>query len=358
MQPLVCVVDDAQWLDQASAQVLGFVARRLLAERVAIVCAARTGIGDEVLAGLPELSVGGLGDSDALALLLENLQGPVDAAVSRRIVAESHGNPLALVEFPRTWRVAELAGGFGLPEDLPVTGKIEHSYRRRLHRLPSDTQLLVLAAAAEPVGDPVLLQRAAELLEIDMAAAEAAADAGLLTIRGGRSSLTHSFALAPTARRRPTTAIVCIVHSPTPPMPKPIPTDGHGTAHARLLDLTKRSPRSSNVRPAAPRPAAASPPRPRSCSAQPSCHGTRRGVQRGRLPRPRRTSKQERSMPCRVCWLRQRAVPSTASSGRGLHCCVGMSPWCRATAMTLRRCSCAQRESSKRSTSISLARPT
>ena len=154
-QPLVCIVDDAQWLDQVSAQILAFVARRLLAERVAIVCAARTGIGDEVLAGLPELSLGGLGDSDALALLLENLHGPLDAAVSQRIVAESHGNPLALVELPRTWSVAELAGGFGLPEGLPVTGRIEASYLRRLHRLPSDTQLLVLAAAAEPVGDPV-----------------------------------------------------------------------------------------------------------------------------------------------------------------------------------------------------------
>jgi DNA-binding CsgD family transcriptional regulator len=189
-EPLVCIVDDAQWLDQASAQILGFVARRLLAERVAIVCAARTGVGDEVLAGLPELLVGGLGDRDALALLLESLHGPVDAAVSRRIVAESHGNPLALVEFPRTWGVAELAGGFGLPDGLPVTGRIEDSYRRRLHRLPSDTQLLVLAAAAEPVGDPVLLQRAAERLEIDLAAAEAAVDAGLLTIRG-RTEFAH-----------------------------------------------------------------------------------------------------------------------------------------------------------------------
>jgi DNA-binding CsgD family transcriptional regulator len=189
-QPLVCIVEDAQWLDQASAQILAFVARRLFAERVAIVCAARTGIGDEVLAGLPELSIGGLDDSDAIALLLENLQGPLDAAVSQRIVAECHGNPLALLEFPRAWSVAELAGGFGLPESLPVTGRIEDSYVRRLQRLPSDTQLLVLTAAAEPVGDPVLLHRAAESLEIDMAAAEAAADAGLLTIRG-RAEFAH-----------------------------------------------------------------------------------------------------------------------------------------------------------------------
>ena len=94
---------------------------------MAIVCAARTGIGDEVLAGLPELSVGGLAHGDALALLLENLHGPIDAAVSERIVAESHGNPLALLEFPRTSSVAELAGGFGLPEGHPVAGRIEDS---------------------------------------------------------------------------------------------------------------------------------------------------------------------------------------------------------------------------------------
>ena len=183
-QPLVCIVEDAQWLDQVSAQILAFVARRVLAERLTIVCAARTGTGKEVLAGLPELSLGGLSDTDALALLLENLHGPLDAAVCQQIVAESRGNPLALVELPRTWSAVELAGGFGLPEGLPVTGRIEASYGRRLHRLPSDTQLLVLAAAAEPVGDPALLRRAADSLEIDMAAAEAAADAGLLTIRG------------------------------------------------------------------------------------------------------------------------------------------------------------------------------
>ena len=189
-EPLVCIVDDAQWLDQVSVQILAFVARRLFAERVAIVCAARTGIGDEILAGLPELSVRGLGDSDALALLLENLHGPLDAAVSQRIVVESYGNPLALLELPRTWSVAELAGGFGLPESLPVTGRIEASYVRRLRRLPSDTQLLVLAAAAEPVGDPVLLHRAADSLGVDMAAADAAEDAGMLSIRG-RAEFAH-----------------------------------------------------------------------------------------------------------------------------------------------------------------------
>jgi DNA-binding CsgD family transcriptional regulator len=156
-QPLVCIIDDTQWLDHSSAQILGFIARRLLAERIVLVCAARTGIGDDVLAGLPELPIHGLGDSDARALLLDNVPGPLDAAVCDQIVTESHGNPLALLELPRTWNASKLAGGFGLPGSQPVVSKIEQSYARRLLQLPADTQLLVLAAAAEPLGDPVLL---------------------------------------------------------------------------------------------------------------------------------------------------------------------------------------------------------
>ena len=189
-QPLVCVLDDAQWLDQASARVLSFVARRLLAERVAIVCSARTGIGDGVMAGLPELVVGPLDERDARALLLENLIGPLDAAVCDQIVAESHGNPLALLEFPRTWNAAELAGGFAFPETSPVAGRIEEGYVRRLQGLPSDTQLLVLAATADPLGDPLLLHTAAKALEIDMSAVDAAVDAGLLTV-GRRVEFAH-----------------------------------------------------------------------------------------------------------------------------------------------------------------------
>ena len=134
------------------------------------------------MAGLPELLVGALNDRDARALLLENLIGPLDAAVCDQIVAESHGNPLALLEFPRTWNAAELAGGFGFPESHPIASKIEEGFVRRLHRLPSDTQLLVLVATAEPLGDPVLLYTAARYLEIDTTAVDAAVDAGLLTI--------------------------------------------------------------------------------------------------------------------------------------------------------------------------------
>jgi DNA-binding CsgD family transcriptional regulator/tetratricopeptide (TPR) repeat protein len=189
-QPLVCIVDDAQWLDHASAQILGFVARRLLAERIVVVCAARTGVGDDVLAGLPVLSVHPLGDSDARALLLASVPGPIDAAVCAQIVTESHGNPLALLELPHTWNVADLAGGFGLPSSQPVAGRIEQSYVRRLQLLPSDTQLLVLAAAAEPLGDPVLLHRAVRMLGIDIVAAGPAQDGGLLEL-GGRVEFAH-----------------------------------------------------------------------------------------------------------------------------------------------------------------------
>jgi DNA-binding CsgD family transcriptional regulator len=201
-QPLVCIVDDAQWLDHASEQIVGFVGRRLLAERIALVCAVRTGIGENILAGLPELSIEGLGDSDARALLLENVHGPLDAAVCDQIVTESHGNPLALLELPRTWNAADLAGGFGLPDSRPVAGRIEQSYVRRLLQLPSDTQLLVLAAAAEPLGDPVLLHRAAETLGVDMAAADPAVDAGLLEV-GGRVEFAHPLVRSAAYRSAP-----------------------------------------------------------------------------------------------------------------------------------------------------------
>jgi DNA-binding CsgD family transcriptional regulator len=198
-QPLICIVDDAQWLDQASAQILAFVCRRLLAERIALVCAVRTGIGDDVLAGLPDLSIQGLGDSDARALLLDNVYGPLDAAVCDQIVSESHGNPLALLELPRSWRATDLAGGFGLPGSQLVASKIQQSYVRRLRVLPSDTQLLVLAAAAEPIGDRLLLDRSAETLGIDLAAASPAVDAGLLHV-GWRVEFAHPLVRSATYR--------------------------------------------------------------------------------------------------------------------------------------------------------------
>src|SRR5262249_41258712 len=99
-KPLLCVVDDTQWIDQESERVFAFIAHRLFAERIAIVCATRTGAGDQVLKDLPRLAVDGLGHGDAHALLLEHLHGPMDPSVRERIVVESQGNPLALIELP------------------------------------------------------------------------------------------------------------------------------------------------------------------------------------------------------------------------------------------------------------------
>jgi hypothetical protein len=174
-QPLVCLVEDEQWLDRASAQVLAFVARRLGAESVGLVFAAREPTGD--LAGLPELVVRGLSEGDARALLDSVLRGPLDGRVRDQVVAETRGNPLALVELPRGLTVAELAGGFGLPGAAPLAGSIEESFRRRVGVLPSATQRLLLVAAADPTGDPALVWRAAERLGIGADAAAPAADA-------------------------------------------------------------------------------------------------------------------------------------------------------------------------------------
>jgi len=187
-QPLLCVVDDAQWLDRASAQALGFVARRLLAEPVALVIAAREP--DEHFRDLPELLVQGLGHDDARELLGSVIMGPLDERVRERIVAETHGNPLALLELPRGLTPAELAGGFGLPDAPGLSGKIEDSFRRRLEALPAAAQRLLLVAAAEPGGDPVLVWRAAGRLGIGVDAAAVVEASGLLTI-GERVTFRH-----------------------------------------------------------------------------------------------------------------------------------------------------------------------
>jgi tetratricopeptide (TPR) repeat protein len=168
-RPLVCLVDDEQWLDRASAQVLAFVARRLAAESVGLIFAARKPTAD--MAGLPELAVEGLGDADARALLDSVITGPLDERVRDRIIAETHGNPLALLELVRGIPPAKLAGGFGLPGVAPLSGSIEESFRRRVDALPAQTRLLLLVAAADPTGDPGLVWRAAGRLEIDAGAA-------------------------------------------------------------------------------------------------------------------------------------------------------------------------------------------
>jgi len=187
-QPLICLIDDEQWLDQASAQALGFVARRLAAEPVGLVFAAREP-GRE-LAGLPELEIGGLGDSDARALLDSALAGPLDDRVRDQIVAETQGNPLALLELPRGLSPSELAGGFGLPGAAPLSERIEESFRRQLDTLPEPSRQLVLLAAAEPYGDLALVWRAAGRLGIPVQAAAPAVDAGLVEF-GARVRFRH-----------------------------------------------------------------------------------------------------------------------------------------------------------------------
>lgn len=176
--PSLCVVDDAQWFDRSSALTLAFVARRLLAERVAMVFAAREP--GEKLRGLPELNLEGLRPVDARELLEITARWSLDGAVRDQIVAEAHGNPLALLELPRGTSPTEPAGGFGLPRALSLPGRIEESFLRRVRDLPADTQQLLLVAAAEPVGDPMLLWRAVEGLGLASTAVDAAERAGLL----------------------------------------------------------------------------------------------------------------------------------------------------------------------------------
>jgi DNA-binding CsgD family transcriptional regulator len=187
-QPLVCVVDDAQWLDRASAQALSLVARRLSAGSVAIVFAVRDCGEEPEFARLPELVVEGLADGDARALLGSVITGPIDERVRDRIVAETRGNPLALLELPRGSTPAQLAGGFGLPDAMPLTGQIEETFRRRLTALPAQTRRLLLVAAAEPVGEPMLVWGAAQRLGIG---AEAAAPAAGLAEFGTRVRFRH-----------------------------------------------------------------------------------------------------------------------------------------------------------------------
>jgi hypothetical protein len=160
-RPLICAIDDAQWQDRASAQTLAFVARRLLAEPVGMVFAVREPTDGLDLAGLPRLDVGGLGDGDARTLLASTIRGPLDVRLRDRIVAESRGNPLALLELPRGLTHGELAGGFGPAGAMPLTNRIELSFTRQLEALPDESRLLLLVAAADPVGDAAVLWRAA-----------------------------------------------------------------------------------------------------------------------------------------------------------------------------------------------------
>jgi DNA-binding CsgD family transcriptional regulator/tetratricopeptide (TPR) repeat protein len=191
-RPLVCAVDDAQWLDSASAQALAFAARRLQAESIGLVFAARGPSGaarepgeDDEFTGLPEMRLSGLGDDDARALLASAIPVQLDDRVRDRIVAETQGNPLGLLELPRGLTPAELAGGFGLPSSVPLADRIEQSILRQLRILPSDTRQLLLTAAADPLGDVPLLWRAANLLGLGPDAARPAQAKALIEFDTG-----------------------------------------------------------------------------------------------------------------------------------------------------------------------------
>jgi DNA-binding CsgD family transcriptional regulator len=189
-RPLLCLVEDAQWLDAASSQVLGFVARRVLSESVAIVVAVREAATGRNFDGLPELALEGLHEEDARNLLASAVPGRLDDRVRDRIIAETRGNPLALLELPRRMTAAELAGGFELPAAGNLPAHIEDHYLRRVAELPEATQRLLLLAAADPMGDATLVWLAARRLGIETSALAPAEDAQLVEF-GSRVRFRH-----------------------------------------------------------------------------------------------------------------------------------------------------------------------
>jgi DNA-binding CsgD family transcriptional regulator len=193
-RPLVCLVDDAQWLDEASSQVLGFVGRRLLAEPVLLLFAARESAGEQMFPGLPALTVEGLTEEDARALLTAAVPGPLDERVRDRIVAETQGNPLGLLELATRLSEAELAGGFANPPQASLPGhlqsQLQNHYLRQVRAQPQPTRQLMLLAAADPTGDATLLWRAAQMLGLGRDAA-AAADAEQLLQIGSQVRFRH-----------------------------------------------------------------------------------------------------------------------------------------------------------------------
>ncbi|MEV0283131.1 AAA family ATPase [Kribbella sp. NPDC050820] len=198
-EPLLCVIDDAQWLDQASAQALTFVGRRLFADRIGVVFGVRDPATAPEWRGFPELVVGGLADNDARALLDSVVPGRLDEHIRDRIVSETRGNPLALLELPRGLTAAELAGGFERPDARPLASQIEQNFAQRVQLLPPETQRLLLTAAAEPVGDVPLLLRAIQSLNIPASAAGPAEAAGLIEL-GARVRFRHPLVRSATYR--------------------------------------------------------------------------------------------------------------------------------------------------------------
>jgi hypothetical protein len=201
-RPLLCLVEDAHWLDAASGLILGFVARRLQADAVAIVAAIREPNTRHDFDGLPELRLRGLADEDARTLLMSAVPGRIDDRVRDRIVAETRGNPLALVDLPRSMSAAELAGGFELLPSTDLPRHLEEQYHQRAGELPESTQRLLLLAAAEPLGDATLIWRAAQALGIDRSSLGPAEDAQLVEI-GARVRFRHPLVRSAVYRAAP-----------------------------------------------------------------------------------------------------------------------------------------------------------
>ena len=321
-RPLLCVVDDAQWLDQASAQVLGFVGRRLLAESIALVFAARTPTRPRELPrritwpGLPELRLGGLDDEPARALLATVTSGPLDESVRARIIEETHGNPLALLELCRGLGAAELAGGFALPDAGDLPQRIEDQYLERLGELPEEAQRLVLLAAADPVGDSALILRAAQVLGLDIGAIELR--------RGGRAAgyrreralpaSAGAFGRLPGRRGRGSASRPRRAGRGDRSGGRPRPPGVASRArHGRAGRGGGRG--AHQLRRAGPCAGAGWPRPPPSGSAPWRSPRTRASAPRGRSRRPRRSTRPGISKPRRPCWSRRRSDRSASSAG-------------------------------------------
>jgi hypothetical protein len=210
-RPVVCLVDDAHWLDRATAQTLTFVARRLFAERVGLLFAVREPNDDPSWLDLPSSVIDGLSEDEARTLLA-TVVGPLDERVRDRIIAESRGNPLALLELFRGMTATELAGGLGLPDGGPLTRRIAQSFRRRLDELPPETRQTLLVASAEPLGDAALLWRALDDLGLERSALTPAADADLLEVGAAvrfRHPLVRSMVYGPRGRHSGGTRTPC-----------------------------------------------------------------------------------------------------------------------------------------------------
>lgn len=299
-RPLLCVIDDAQWLDQASAQALAFVARRVLAEPVVMLFAAREP--SDLLTGLPALALAGIADADARALLSSVVPGRLDRRIAQQIIVETRGNPLALLELPRGLSAGQLAGGFGLPGALSLSGRIESSFSRRLEALPEDTRRLLLVAAAEPTGDPALLWRAAERLTIDPRALEPAESDRLIDV-DHRVRFRHPLVRSalyrgatPQERRAAHRALADATDARVDPDRRAwhLAVATAGANEAIATELERAAARAHAVE--------AWPPPPRSRSARSGSQPSHHSAHSGPLPRRRRSTRRARSMTQSPSW--------------------------------------------------------